>query len=277
MQVSARFGVNYPNADRSDSADVPRDFLSMVTGLEKAVRYGQGTLAARPVSTAGTPGIQGRVYMVTDQTPHVLYYDFGTGWDLVGAPTSGVGLLAARPSAASLIAGTTYYATDQDAMYMVSAGVWIRVGSMPGDLVMTLNAVASTGRVLCQGQNISRVGLFADLFAKWGTAYGVGDGSTTFTLPDMRGRMPVALGTHADIAAIGATDGLANVGARRPRHKHTVGIPAGAQFGKTFSGASAGTATQPNEPGGVPTVGPQTGFEPVDSAAYFVVNFEAKL
>jgi microcystin-dependent protein len=31
---------------------------------------------------------------------------------------------------------------------------------------------------------------FAALFTEIGTTYGVGDGSTTFTLPDMRGRVP---------------------------------------------------------------------------------------
>jgi microcystin-dependent protein len=36
------------------------------------------------------------------------------------------------------------------------------------------------------GQVISRT-TYADLFALWGTTYGVGDGSTTFALPDMRG------------------------------------------------------------------------------------------
>jgi hypothetical protein len=90
MLQSARFKVNYPQADRSDSADVPRDFIAQVGGLEQAVLWGgQGTLAARPTSTAGTPGIQGRVYLATDQTPHILYYDYGTGWDAIGALTAG--------------------------------------------------------------------------------------------------------------------------------------------------------------------------------------------
>lgn len=51
-----------------------------------------GTLAARPVSSGGSPGIRGRIYRASDDG--VLYYDRGTGWDAVGAtlPASGVTL-----------------------------------------------------------------------------------------------------------------------------------------------------------------------------------------
>lgn len=47
---------------------------------------------------------------------------------------------------------------------------------------------APTGWLLCYGQAISRT-TYADLFAIIGTTYGVGDGSTTFNLPDLRGRV----------------------------------------------------------------------------------------
>lgn len=43
------------------------------------------------------------------------------------------------------------------------------------------------GWLLCNGQAVSRT-TYALLFAAIGTAYGVGDGSTTFNLPDARGR-----------------------------------------------------------------------------------------
>lgn len=42
----------------------------------------------------------------------------------------------------------------------------------------------------CDGREVSRV-TYADLFAIIETDYGVGDGSTTFNLPDLRGRVPV--------------------------------------------------------------------------------------
>jgi microcystin-dependent protein len=42
--------------------------------------------------------------------------------------------------------------------------------------------------LLCFGQAISRT-VYSTLFTAIGTTYGVGDGSTTFLLPDMRGRV----------------------------------------------------------------------------------------
>ena len=51
---------------------------------------------------------------------------------------------------------------------------------------------APSGYLLCQGQQVSRT-VYADLFRVIGTSYGIGDGSTTFHLPDLRGRVVVGL------------------------------------------------------------------------------------
>lgn len=49
-------------------------------------------------------------------------------------------------------------------------------------------SAAPTGWILCYGQAISRT-TYSELFTAIGTTYGVGDGSTTFNLPDLRGRV----------------------------------------------------------------------------------------
>jgi microcystin-dependent protein len=49
-------------------------------------------------------------------------------------------------------------------------------------------ASAPTGYLLCDGAAISRT-TFSALFALVGTTYGAGDGSTTFNIPDLRGRV----------------------------------------------------------------------------------------
>lgn len=48
--------------------------------------------------------------------------------------------------------------------------------------------------LLCQGQAVNRT-TYADLFTAISTKYGVGDGSTTFNVPDLRGRTPVSINT----------------------------------------------------------------------------------
>src|SRR5580765_4382271 len=87
--TSSRYGIIYPNPDRSDAADVPYFMNQVVAGLEQSAMYGQGPIGSRPPSSAGTPGKQGRFYMQTDVTPHVLWYDFGQGWDNVGSVVTG--------------------------------------------------------------------------------------------------------------------------------------------------------------------------------------------
>lgn len=50
-------------------------------------------------------------------------------------------------------------------------------------------ATAPAGWLLCDGSAVSRT-TYAALFSSISTAWGYGDNSTTFNLPDMRGRFP---------------------------------------------------------------------------------------
>ena len=72
-------------------------------------------------------------------------------------------------------------------------------------------ATAPAGWLLCWGQAISRT-VYSTLFTAIGTTYGVGDGSTTFLLPDMRGRVAAGKdnmgGTSAD-RLLGQSQGMA--------------------------------------------------------------------
>lgn len=56
----------------------------------------------------------------------------------------------------------------------------------PGAVIAYMGTNAPNGWLLCDGSAISRT-QYAALFAVLGTASGVGDGSTTFNLPDCRG------------------------------------------------------------------------------------------
>lgn len=63
------------------------------------------------------------------------------------------------------------------------------VGYQPGDIKMYGAASAPAGFLECNGAEVSRT-TYAALFAAIGTTWGSGNGSTTFTLPDLRGRVP---------------------------------------------------------------------------------------
>ena len=61
------------------------------------------------------------------------------------------------------------------------------------------------GWLICDGRAVSR-STYAGLFGVISTTYGVGDGSTTFNIPDLRGRSP--LGTNDAALPNGADGGL---------------------------------------------------------------------
>jgi microcystin-dependent protein len=56
----------------------------------------------------------------------------------------------------------------------------------PGTVQFYAANTAPAGWVKANGANVNRT-TYADLFTAIGTTFGVGDGSTTFTLPDLRG------------------------------------------------------------------------------------------
>ena len=57
---------------------------------------------------------------------------------------------------------------------------------IPGALAYSSKTTPPVGYLLCDGSVVSRT-TYADLFAAIGTRYGVGDGSTTFGIPNVSG------------------------------------------------------------------------------------------
>jgi microcystin-dependent protein len=71
-----------------------------------------------------------------------------------------------------------------------------------GIVDMFAGSTVPAGSFLCNGQAISRT-VYADLFAVIGTTWGVGDGSTTFNVPDMRSVSPIGAGTGTHVGTTG--------------------------------------------------------------------------
>lgn len=99
------------------------------------------------------------------------------------------GLLSALPSAGKL--GRIYLATDVDRLYWDTGSAWLEIGVTPwrvGDLKATWLTTAPAGWLLCDGTAVSRV-TYAALFTAISTSAGAGNGTTTFNVPDYRGRV----------------------------------------------------------------------------------------
>jgi microcystin-dependent protein len=117
-----------------------------------------------------------------------------------GTGTGGSGKFIFRTAPASGTPGSTAN-TMQTAMEIANTGVvsaplGLTVGGVDIGTLLPVGTVlpyagssAPTNYLLCDGSAVSRTS-YAALFAIVGTTYGVGDNSTTFNLPDLRGRIP---------------------------------------------------------------------------------------
>lgn len=97
-------------------------------------------------------------------------------------------------------------------------GLGVPVGAVTG----WFSDVIPANWLLLDGSEISRSN-YAELFAILGTTYGAGDGSTTFKLPDMRGRVGAGKSSDAAFSSLGKTGGEAAhtlTTAEIPAHTH---------------------------------------------------------
>jgi microcystin-dependent protein len=121
-----------------------------------------------------------------------------------------------------------------------------------GAVTAYAGASAPAGWLLCDGSAVSR-STYADLFAAVGTAFGAGDGSSTFNLPDLRGRAPLGAGTGSGLTArsLGASLGEEQhqlTAAEMPAHTHAAGTYAVGTDGAHAH--TAGSRTDANTTGG---------------------------
>ena len=91
-------------------------------------------------------------------------------------------------------------------MYKEMAKPFFDVLTPSGSIIMHGGSSAPSGYLLCNGSAVSRT-TYADLFTVIGTTFGVGDGSTTFNLPDFRGIFPRGAGTNGTLGSVGGSVG----------------------------------------------------------------------
>lgn len=76
-----------------------------------------------------------------------------------------------------------------------------------GIISLFAGTTAPSGWLICDGSAVSRT-TYANLFSVIGTTYGTGDGSTTFNIPDLQGRVPVGYkSSDTSFDTIGETGG----------------------------------------------------------------------
>jgi microcystin-dependent protein len=128
------------------------------------------------------------------------------------------------------------------------SGAWrsapLPVGGLPaGSIIQWSSNTAPANWLVCDGAAVSRA-TFSSLFAVIGTTYGVGDGSTTFNLPDLRGRVAVGRdGSQTEFDVLGEIGGAKThtlTTAEMPSHNHRQQRnSAGASSGSFVAGLTA--------------------------------------
>jgi microcystin-dependent protein len=151
-----------------------------------------------------------------------------------------------------------------------------------GEIRMFAGTFAPVGWLMCDG-SILPISDYDALFQLIGTTYG-GDGQSTFALPDLRGRMPVHMGTNAGTTfTVGEAAGVETVTLtpdQMPAHSHA---PLAAASAITASASNTVFAGWPDTPYATPgTTVPMAatvlepaggGHEHDNMPPYRVVNF----
>jgi len=136
---------------------------------------------------------------------------------------------------------------------VINNGAFIGVEGIPtGTIVPWTDSTVATGFLECDGSAVSR-STYSDLFAVIGTTYGAGNGSTTFTLPNLADNVAIGKSNNKALASTGGANTVSSTGniggttanatlstAQLASHSHPDGGSSSAAFNNapTVSGVS---------------------------------------
>ena len=187
------------------------------------------TATQRGAIASPATGLQ--VYQ-TDGTAGLYVYN-GATWNLIGSASGtvpiangGTGTTTQAGAATAILPAQTgnsgkYLTTNGSA---VSWGTVAGGGVPAGTVHQFAGSAAPSGYLLCDGSAVDRSS-YSALFAVIGSTYGSGDGSTTFNLPNLKGKVPAGFdGTQTEFNALNKAGGEKThtmTTAEMPSHSHT--------------------------------------------------------
>ncbi|MBI1308718.1 MAG: hypothetical protein GC129_02520 [Proteobacteria bacterium] len=185
-------------------------------------------IAAAPTQVGYGPVTSGRLGNMPRRSDGVVVAGASVDYSLQADSNDLVVLCAGSEVARINTAGVSGLAAASVDTAQLTGGL-LSLLTMPAGAVMPFaGASAPSGWLMCYGQNVSRT-TYAGLFAVVGTAFGAGDGSTTFTLPDLRGRSVFGTDNMGGTAASRVTSGVSGIngsslgasGGSQSMHQHT--------------------------------------------------------
>ena len=88
---------------------------------------------------------------------------------------------------------------------------------------MLAGGAVPVGWLVCNGSAVSRT-TYANLFTTIGTTWGAGDGTTTFNLPDLRGKVPRGVAASGTGNVLGSSVGADTHLHTGPSHTHAFSV-----------------------------------------------------
>jgi len=154
----------------------------------------------------------GMVVSYTGDTPELRYGNYNIKIEHCDYDTLVETLNVPSETVKSLTVGCSSAISRHEATYdhtLIGVG-----GVVPsGTILPFAGQIIPIGYLLCDGSAVSRT-TYSNLFSVIGTYYGAGDGSTTFNLPDLRGRAPFGVGAS----------GIVNIGEKGGEQMHTLTV-----------------------------------------------------
>ena len=255
VQTITMANANYTLSNLNGLLDEARNMVLIVTGTNNTVYQVIAPLVSKIfVVTNNTTGgnaitigaSTGSVVSIPNGITAQVYCDGSTGF--YSAQTGSAGNFTINGnltvtgnqadvgsfSAASIgVSGPATFATiptaptattgDNSTNLATTAFVQNSIITLPsGSLLMWPTSTAPSGYLLCNGSAVSRA-IYSSLFSVIGTTFGIGNGSTTFNIPNYADNMPIGVGTIA--TAVGITGGSKDAIVVSHTHTATVTDP----------------------------------------------------
>ena len=163
-----------------------------------------GTANAQTVTVTGFSSTNGQTFYfvagATNTGALTLSVNSGSPISVVKPTPTGTAILTGNEVYAGSVVGVTYYSTTGQFQLVTNN---TNAAAPAGQVATYAMNSCPTGWIPADGSAVSR-STYSVLFSNIGTTWGIGNGSTTFNVPDLRGMFVRGTGTNATGSSTGA-------------------------------------------------------------------------